>query len=313
MGEKLTLGILVFNQGKYVSALLDSVGQQTYRNCPLVIVDNSSSDDSLEQIEASLFRNSLEEHTTIIRNERNYGSAEGLRQLLENSSTKYLSVIHGDDILESNYVETVMRTLSTGYSCNALNITLMAFPNTPSISVPKKFYRPLWVSNTFVNRILVCGLNPGVMPGSVLDRDFVLNRNFLNFESHVNGVEDTLLWMRIIRSGGKIQSLFSPCYKYRIHESQFSYSDSRNSFYYGFARRIIIQESKTFIEGLLSKAEISHEIKRFGISSGYVEGLGPEYFSRHKIFSLLRVFNICVRRLALMSVARRYRYSHPPK
>ena len=299
MDKELTLGVLVYNQGLYVGGLIDSITNQTIKNTPIVIIDNSSTDNSSSEIESALRRNDLVNDVTFIKNKENSGSAEGLNQLLQHTETKYLAVIHGDDILCSNYVEIIKKHLTSAKSFAALNVTLRSFGNDDTTTLTQTFYRPLWTPNQMMNRILICGLNPGVMPGSVLDRDFVLSRNLLNFTFPINGVEDTLLWMRIIRSGGKISSIQKPCYNYRIHESQFSYSDDRNSFYFGIARRITIQESSNLFERLLSLSEIAYELKRFGVRSRYVEGLGQEFLSHYKFLSIFRILNVLARRIAM--------------
>jgi glycosyltransferase involved in cell wall biosynthesis len=307
MEQQLTLGVLVFNQSLFVRQLLESISNQTIQRTPLVIVDNCSSDGSFNEIKESLEKYHLSESTTLVRNRFNSGSAEGLRQLLELSQTKYMAVLHGDDVLEPNYVELVLQTIEKDSSCQALNVTLKSYSDNPSTSFSKAYYRPAWFSNSKLNRFLVCGLNPGVMPGSVLERQYVLDRELLEFPFPVNGVEDTLLWMRIIRSGGKIRSIYDPCYNYRIHESQFSHSDERNSFYFGFARRIIIAESSSLAERLLALSEINYEIKRFGIHSRYIEGLGNVYSKNYRLYSLMRILNVLLRRISVISAEKRYR------
>ena len=307
MDKELTLGVLVYNQGPFVGSLIDSIANQTIKNTPLVIIDNSSTDNSCNEIENALLRHDFVKGVKFIRNINNSGSAAGLNQLLEHADTKYLAIIHGDDILSLNYVETIQSYASRNKSFAALNVTLKSFGNKDTTLLPRRFYTPLWTTNRIMNRILVCGLNPGVMPGSVLDRDFVLSRKLLKFDLPINGVEDTLLWMRIIRSGGSILSIQEPCYHYRIHESQFSYSDDRNSFYFGMARRITIQETSNLFERLLSSSEVAYEMRRFGARSRYVEGLGQEFLAHYKFFSIFRLFNIFARRIAKNLLIKRYR------
>jgi hypothetical protein len=138
------------------------------------------------------------------------------------------------------------------------------------------------------------------MPGSVLNKEFVLGKKLLNFDEKINGVEDTLLWMRIIRSGGHIQSVKRIAYNYRIHKSQFSFDDSRNSYYYGLARRQNILEAQNWLQRTLSSAEISYELQRFGVGSQYLEGLGVDLLNKRKSFRLFRPINSILRRIAIV-------------
>jgi hypothetical protein len=136
------------------------------------------------------------------------------------------------------------------------------------------------------------------MPGAVLNRNEVLNKGLLDFPEVVNGVEDALLWMRIIRTGGNIRAIQEPIYRYRLHENQFSHQDARNSYYFGLARKLNIQEARGLMAALLSKAEVAYEISRFGKDSKYLQGLSAPR-NIHWIYSPIRLINIAIRRLVI--------------
>jgi glycosyltransferase involved in cell wall biosynthesis len=298
-GPNLTLGVLVFNQGAYIEELLESILNQSDQSYEMLIIDNCSTDDSLEEIQAFLAIPKIDKHVKVIANKENTGSAAGLRRMLEECDTRYLAVIHGDDILEKNYVEIVRAEIQSNSRIEAFNLTLAAFGNDSSVVVPKTIYQPIWTKFGFYNSLLVSGLNPGVMPGSVLDKEFVLSKHLLDFDEKINGVEDTLLWMRIIRSGGHIKSISKIVYHYRIHKSQFSYNEEGNSYFYGLARRRNILEARNFLERALSCAEIGYELRRFGTSSRYAEGLGDDLLRKQNPFRLLRPVNTILRRIAV--------------
>jgi glycosyltransferase involved in cell wall biosynthesis len=295
----LTLGLLVFNQAPYIRELLESICNQSDLAFEMVIIDNGSTDDSLDEIQTFLAKSNLDKQVKVISNINNTGSAAGLRQLLEVSDTRFLAVIHGDDILAKNYVAIVRREIESHSRTEAFNLTLAAFGNDSSVVVPKTIYQPIWTKFGFYNSLLVSGLNPGVMPGSVLNREFVLSNHLLDFDEAINGVEDTLLWMRIIRSGGHINSVKNIVYNYRIHKSQFSYDEEKNSYFYGFARRRNILEARNFLERTLSYAEIGYELRRFSTSSRYAEGLGDDLLRKKNLFKFLRPVNTILRRIAV--------------
>ena len=102
----VTLGILVFNQAPCIQDLLNSVSSQNLLPKRIVIVDNASTDASLKMLERGVQDLGLKNITKLVSNKSNTGSAAGLRQLLELSSSKYLAVVHGDDILSNNYIVT---------------------------------------------------------------------------------------------------------------------------------------------------------------------------------------------------------------
>jgi glycosyltransferase involved in cell wall biosynthesis len=296
----LTLGLLVFNQAPYVKELLESIFNQSDKNFTLLIIDNGSQDNSTKAIRESLAQLKPTGLAKFIVNTSNSGSAAGLRQLLEECDTKYLSVVHGDDILDTDYVSMVRKEIETHPGIEAFNVALAAFSDDIDVKRAKKVYRPIWTKSHIFNKFLVSGLNPGVMPGSVLKRDFILENKLLSFNEKINGVEDALLWMRIIRSGGHIQSMKKIAYRYRIHKSQFSFDDERNSYYFGIARRLNILEAQNWLQRTLSRAEVSYELQRFGDGSGYRDGLGDYLLNKRESFSLFRPINSILRRFAIL-------------
>jgi glycosyltransferase involved in cell wall biosynthesis len=305
--SEVTLGILVFNQAPYIQDLLNSVSSQNLLPKRIVIVDNASTDASLKMLKRGVQDHGLKSITKLVSNESNTGSAAGLRQLLELSSSKYLAVVHGDDILSNDYIRVIGQAVVKKPRVHAFNVTLLAFASEIKTELPKSLYRPLWTNFRWLNKLLVSGLNPGVMPGSVLDRDFILGNKLLDFDEKINGVEDTLLWIRIIRAGGQIRAIPEELYKYRIHHSQFSFDDQRNSYFFGLARRVNISEASRFLERILAASEISYEFKRFGKDSEYVKGLQPIYFTEFYKFKYLRFMNVMIRRLATLLINLNYR------
>ena len=292
----LALGVLVYNQASFVDELLCSIKDQDSNDFRVFVLDNSSTDGSLEKLRDSIDKYALKERVNLFSNLSNTGSAQGLKQLLQLSECDYLAIAHGDDVLNPNYISECRRGLSAFPQAVALNVTLDGFSVNNGYRQRVRIYRSLWTKFDWINNLLVTGLNPGLMPGSVLKREFVLSNDLLEFSELVNGVEDSLLWMRIVRRGGKIRSISKPIYEYRLHEKQFSYEDGRNSYFFGLSRRLNILESKNLLHRILSKSEISYELKRFGQTSEYLLGLSRQ-FRPNFAYAPIRLFNILIRRM----------------
>ena len=296
--SKLTLGVLVYNQVTFVEDLISSVKEQSDGNFSIIILDNASTDGSYETIKDSITRFGLKDRISLNSNSKNTGSAEGLKSLLKLTKTDFLAVVHGDDTLHKEYVSRVKVALDRFPNLTALNVELDGFKVTSGVGKTVRKYRALWTKFDWLNALLVSGLNPGLMPGAVLNRNEILSKGLLDFPEVVNGVEDALLWMRIIRAGGRIRVIQEPVYRYRLHENQFSHQDARNSYYFGLARKLNIQEARGLMAALLSKAEVAYEISRFGKDSKYLLGLS-EPRNIYWIYSPIRLINIAIRRLVI--------------
>lgn len=280
-----------------MSDLLQSISRQKSLSFDLLILDNGSTDGTPERAEIELANLSLIKNKTFIRSEENLGAAEGLRRLLLEAKTVFCCVIHGDDLLDPDYTQTVLKFLQKEPRVDALNVHLRCFETLPGQT--RRVYRPLWTSSRLLNGLLVSGLNPGLMPGSVLRKAWILEKGLLDLDMPLNGIEDGILWMRLIRSGGSIRVLSRPIYYYRLHEAQFSREKNRNSFFFGIARSINIKESDNWFQRLLARAEISYELSFFEDDANYKLALGG-FIKKHKLYSLLRPINILIRRMALM-------------
>ena len=100
----LTIAICVYNGEKYVLETLRSLAAQTYRNFELLIIDDGSSDHTVDVI-----KNELKYLTfissRIIRLTRNSGQAVARNTALQNAQTKYMLFFDADDIAEPEMVE----------------------------------------------------------------------------------------------------------------------------------------------------------------------------------------------------------------
>ena len=83
------------NKGKYIKEAIESVLVQTYPHWELVIVDDASTDNSLDVIKTFLNKGNIK----LIKNNVNKGVANAARQAVENSSGEIIGTLDSDDIL----------------------------------------------------------------------------------------------------------------------------------------------------------------------------------------------------------------------
>jgi glycosyltransferase involved in cell wall biosynthesis len=93
----VTIVALCFNQQRFVLETLDSIREQTYPNIQVIIVDDFSSDASVEIIQNWLTEYHL--NWIFIRHCRNEGISKSLNEALEIASGKYFKAIACDDLL----------------------------------------------------------------------------------------------------------------------------------------------------------------------------------------------------------------------
>ena len=96
--------IPVFNGEKYLKDTIESCLQQTYIEIQIVIVNDCSSDSSIEIIED--YRN--QKNIMLIQNKVNLGINRSVNLGAKSFDSKYILFLGQDDILPPNYIETAL-------------------------------------------------------------------------------------------------------------------------------------------------------------------------------------------------------------
>lgn len=95
-----------YNSGKYISETIQSVLNQTFTNWEWWIVDDQSSDRSVELINAF-----HDPRIHLIQLETNSGAAEARNRGIENAKGRYVTFLDSDDVWSPNFLETAHRFL----------------------------------------------------------------------------------------------------------------------------------------------------------------------------------------------------------
>jgi len=118
----ISVNLVVHNGEKYVRQCLDSVLRQTYKNIEVNILDNASTDKTLEiiklEIENCLPASRCEARRagkleipnfSLIQSKRNWGTWPGQEELLKYSHGKYIVALSVDIILNENFVTEAVK------------------------------------------------------------------------------------------------------------------------------------------------------------------------------------------------------------
>jgi glycosyltransferase involved in cell wall biosynthesis len=106
--SKLITVIPVFNGEHFIAQTLESVARQTLRPDRVVVLDNCSTDRTVE-----IVKNFSSVHCEIIRNEKNLGLFGNLNRSLDFfAETDFLQILHADDTIEPEFYEVMTRSLA---------------------------------------------------------------------------------------------------------------------------------------------------------------------------------------------------------
>ena len=103
---KVSICIPTYNRKEYLKETLDSIIAQTYKNYEIVVVDDGSTDGTVDMIK------SLDYPVTYCW-QKNSGDAAARNKLVEIAQGDYISFIDSDDLLMPDAIEKMVRVMET--------------------------------------------------------------------------------------------------------------------------------------------------------------------------------------------------------
>jgi len=108
MNQSVGIVVLNWNGEKVIKDCLISLSKIQYDNHRIIVIDNNSTDDSVNSIEQNL------SNVDLIQLDRNYGFADGYNKGIESIKNKpdYLIFLNNDTEVDSNFVKPLIKQLS---------------------------------------------------------------------------------------------------------------------------------------------------------------------------------------------------------
>ena len=100
MEELVSVIMPSYNSSKYIKDSVESVLNQTYKNIELIIVDDCSTDDTVDIINSC-----KDKRIRLFINEQNQGAALSRNKALREAQGKYIAFLDSDDIWVNNKLE----------------------------------------------------------------------------------------------------------------------------------------------------------------------------------------------------------------
>lgn len=106
MGQLVSIVLVTWNSAPYLRRCLEGIRQQTHVPVELIVVDNGSSDSSLESVASDA--------TRVVRNPANRGFSIAVNQALALATGTWVLLLNPDCYLQPDYVARLVRALEQG-------------------------------------------------------------------------------------------------------------------------------------------------------------------------------------------------------
>ena len=163
---RFTVAISAYNIENYVKRAIDSVLNQTFKNYELLVIDDCSTDSTMEVI-----KQIVGQEAKILQTKKNSGTAAASRNIaIENANGEYLLFLDADDELYSN--ET-LKEIDEHIKENKYDIIYLGYEN---VGHTENYYRISNKENSTREARLICDESFSVS-SKVWNVEFLRNNN----------------------------------------------------------------------------------------------------------------------------------------
>src|SRR5207248_5999767 len=98
----VSVTIITYNSGRFIKRCLESVLAQKYSLKEIIVVDNASTDGTVDLLEQ------FEDHCQIFYNDDNIGFAAAQNQAIKASSGEWVMTLNPDVLLLPNFIQALV-------------------------------------------------------------------------------------------------------------------------------------------------------------------------------------------------------------
>lgn len=203
-----------FNHGQYVQACIESIIAQDYANIELIIIDDGSTDDSVQKIESMVPACMARFARFEFRSRPNKGLAATINEALEWSRGKYFAAIASDDILYANKTSSLLSHIDREENVAGVFSGCEFIDQAGSVVGRMS---PLPAHHTFDD--VITQKHVIVAPSQLLRLKLVKEVGCYPVGLYI---EDWYMWLALTKGGYKLKVVPGILVQYRQHESNIS-------------------------------------------------------------------------------------------
>ena len=213
MNDLISVIIPIYNGEKYVKQALDSVINQTYNNLEIIIINDGSTDNSLNIIKDYQSK----DKRIVIIDKQNNGVSSARNDGIKKSSGKYIMFLDSDDYLDNDYIFNMYNCLIKNNSDVCMS-GIRQFNENKTIRFKKYLNED---KKLYFNDILLDIINTNefnTIFKYIIDSDIIKKNNIL-FDTTLKYAEDLKFAYTVLKNSKSIYHYNICGYNYRINPS----------------------------------------------------------------------------------------------
>lgn len=234
MKKEVTIGLSVYNAAEFIEDCIKSILNQSYRNFELIILDDGSTDNSME-----IVKSFSDERIRVISDGKNKGLAKRLNQIAKLTTTPYLARMDTDDVMHFERIEKQLLFIKEHPSIDVLGTNVYSIDNNNIV-------KGIRISTEENKDILDFNFDHYVHPSVMAKTKWFLDNPY---DEKVGRSQDYELWYRT-KSFSSLKIYSEPLLFYRDYGGVYYkkyFKGIKSSFY--FARKW--KSLKLFIKAIL--------------------------------------------------------------
>lgn len=181
----VTIGIPFYNAEKYLEGAICSVLAQTHTSWELILIDDGSTDQSLEIAKAYA---QSDNRIRVLSDGKNKKLASRLNQIIHEAKYDLIARMDGDDLIPNDRIEKQLAFLLEYPEYDLVSTSLLSISNSDEL-IGLRSYPPKKLSKA---EVLLCKSN--IVHASILAKSSWYHRNYYNEETVV--AQDYELWLK---------------------------------------------------------------------------------------------------------------------
>lgn len=242
MASLVSIIVPMYNAERYIGEAIKSVLDQTYPHFELIIVDDASTDRSVE-----IIRSFNDDRIQLIQHDKNRGPGAARNTAIEAAQGDWIAILDADDQWLPQRLEKLMRiALEAGEEYFIADDLLLTFDTPSGLKVwgsSWKIYYKFNCNGKFkdlnLEEFAQLGF-PVIKPLIPLKK---VKNSDIRFPEDIYFGEDLYFWIRLLKNGLKLRLVCESLYLYRITSGSLTANPNRFEHLIKMNEKLLLEEN----------------------------------------------------------------------